>query len=118
MTVEAFSSRPGRYQPLTLVPTTKMASSSNHDNDNGAVTNTPIMVVLQDKVAQFATVAAVAMTMSPLMAIAEEAEEYEYGAVNAPIGIAWAAGTSSRSRCLVKIVILLFYDFCGFRRVL
>eukprot|EP00978_Attheya_sp_CCMP212_P015279 scaffold39385_cov46-Attheya_sp.AAC.1 len=34
-----------------------------------------------------------AMVASPLMALAEEAEgDYEYGAVDAPIGLAWAGG--------------------------
>jgi hypothetical protein len=40
-----------------------------------------------------ATTAAV-ITTSPLMALAEEIDDYEYGAVDAPIGVAWAAGVA------------------------
>ena len=38
---------------------------------------------------------------NPLLALAEEVDDYEYGAVNAPIGIAWAAG------CLAILTALL-----------
>jgi hypothetical protein len=48
---------------------------------------------LVEKITTFATAVVVAVTISPLAALAEEvADDYEYGAVNAPIGIAWAAG--------------------------
>lgn len=45
-----------------------------------------------EKIVQIATTAAVAVAASPLVALAEEVDSYEYGAVNAPIGIAWAVG--------------------------
>lgn len=44
------------------------------------------------KMGEMATTAALLWSSSPLMALAEEADDYEYGAVNAPIGIAWAGG--------------------------
>ena len=45
-----------------------------------------------DKLSKFAMTAAVAITTSPLMALAEADGDYEYGAVDAPIGIAVAGG--------------------------
>ena len=47
---------------------------------------------MSEKIAQGFTTAAVVVATSPLMALAEEVDDYEYGAVNAPIGIAWALG--------------------------
>jgi len=45
-----------------------------------------------ERVSQFLAVAATAVAASPLAALAEEADDYEYGAVDAPIGIAVAGG--------------------------
>jgi hypothetical protein len=99
--VDAFSfpSRPtgvsGKYRSFSAVPATS-------DVDDGTTTTTTTLNGnsnihsgnIGGKITQFVTMAIVAMSMSPLMALAEEVgEEYEYGAVNAPIGIAWAAGT-------------------------
>lgn len=42
--------------------------------------------------AAFAASTAASLALSPLAAIAEEADDYEYGAVDAPIGLAWGAG--------------------------
>eukprot|EP00546_Thalassionema_frauenfeldii_P006656 CAMPEP_0178913060 /NCGR_PEP_ID=MMETSP0786-20121207/10624_1 /TAXON_ID=186022 /ORGANISM="Thalassionema frauenfeldii, Strain CCMP 1798" /LENGTH=134 /DNA_ID=CAMNT_0020585743 /DNA_START=79 /DNA_END=483 /DNA_ORIENTATION=+ len=39
-----------------------------------------------------ATSVAITFYASPLAALAEEADNYEYGAVDAPIGLAWGAG--------------------------
>ena len=48
---------------------------------------------IAEKVGQFVAVTTAAIATSPLVALAEEVgDEYEYGAVNAPIGIAWAGG--------------------------
>jgi len=42
---------------------------------------------------KFASTAAASLALSPLAAIAEEVQDdYEYGAVDAPIGLAWGAG--------------------------
>ena len=39
------------------------------------------------KIGKFATTAAIVVSTSPLVALAEEADNYEYGAVSAPIGV-------------------------------
>ena len=41
----------------------------------------------------------------PLIALAEEADEYEYGAVSAPIGIAWAAGVGVIATALLPVLL-------------
>jgi hypothetical protein len=46
----------------------------------------------RNRVIDIATTAAVAFSVSPLAALAEEVDDYEYGAVNAPIGLAWGVG--------------------------
>lgn len=58
-----------------------------------------------EKVAQFVTSAAVVMSTSPIMALAEEVDDYEYGAVNAPIGIAWAAGVLAVLTALLPLAL-------------
>jgi hypothetical protein len=45
-----------------------------------------------ERFTQIVTTAAAVLATSPLMALAEEIDDYEYGKVDAPIGIAWAAG--------------------------
>ena len=52
-----------------------------------------------------ATAAVVAVSTSPLVAIAEEVDEYEYGAVNAPIGLAWGAGVLAILTALLPVVL-------------
>lgn len=68
--------------------------------DPTATTPRPLL----EKLTQVTTTVAVAVVTSPLVALAEEAvngDEYEYGAVNAPIGVAWAVG------CLAILTALL-----------
>ena len=48
----------------------------------------------------FATLAA-----SPLAAVAAESDDYEYGAVDAPIGIAWAAGVFAIITAAVPVLL-------------
>ena len=60
---------------------------------------------LVKKIGQFATTAAVVVSTSPLMAFAEEADDYEYGAVNAPIGIAWAGGVLAILTALLPVAL-------------
>jgi len=60
---------------------------------------------LVEKVGQFATTAAVVVSTSPLMALAEEADDYEYGAVNAPIGIAWLGGVVAILTALLPVAL-------------
>jgi len=57
--------------------------------------------------AKVAATAAAAFVAHPLVAFAEEAEvdDYEYGAVNAPIGIAWAAGTALIATSLLPLLL-------------
>lgn len=47
---------------------------------------------ISERLTQIVATTAAAVATSPLIALAEEADDYEYGAVNAPIGIAWVGG--------------------------
>eukprot|EP00980_Cylindrotheca_fusiformis_P009148 scaffold1992_cov113-Cylindrotheca_fusiformis.AAC.13 len=47
---------------------------------------------IYERVSQFAAATAALIATSPLASLAEEADDYEYGAVDAPIGIAVAGG--------------------------
>lgn len=58
-----------------------------------------------EKFAQIMTTAAVVVSSSPLVALAEEADDYEYGAVNAPIGIAWAGGVLAVLTALLPLFL-------------
>jgi hypothetical protein len=61
---------------------------------------------LMEKFGQVVITAAVALTASPLLALAEEAaDDYEYGAVNAPIGIAWAGGVLAILTALLPVAL-------------
>lgn len=74
----AFSTpKPNTFDPLNLATPKIDSSPTNHH-----------------VVAKFAAAAAATFVTHPLAALAEEADDYEYGAVNAPIGIAWAAGSA------------------------
>mmetsp|Transcript_19781 Transcript_19781/g.27151 ORF Transcript_19781/g.27151 Transcript_19781/m.27151 type:complete len:145 (-) Transcript_19781:317-751(-) len=57
------------------------------------------------KIAAASATAAAIMASSPLMALAEEADDYEYGAVNAPIGIAVGGGLLAIATALLPIVL-------------
>lgn len=53
-----------------------------------------------------ATTAAVALSTSPLIALAaEQPDDYEYGAVNAPIGLAWGVGVLAILTALLPIAL-------------
>jgi len=67
-----------------------------------STTETP---TIGEKVGQFMTTAAVVLSTSPLMALAEEVDDYEYGAVNAPIGIAWGAGVLAVLTALLPLAL-------------
>ena len=60
---------------------------------------------VSEKVVQFMATAAVVISTSPIMALAEEVDDYEYGAVNAPIGIAWAAGVLAVATALLPLAL-------------
>jgi hypothetical protein len=60
---------------------------------------------VMEKIGQFATTAAVVISTSPLVALAEEADDYEYGAVSAPISIAWAGGALAILTALLPIAL-------------
>mmetsp|Transcript_98220 Transcript_98220/g.273348 ORF Transcript_98220/g.273348 Transcript_98220/m.273348 type:complete len:132 (-) Transcript_98220:16-411(-) len=60
---------------------------------------------ISEKLSTFMMTAAVAISTSPLVALAEEADDYEYGAVNAPIGIAWAAGLLAVLTALLPLAL-------------
>lgn len=60
---------------------------------------------ISEKLAQMMTTAAVVISTSPLIALAEEVDDYEYGAVNAPIGIAWAGGLLAVLTALLPLAL-------------
>jgi len=60
---------------------------------------------ITEKLAQLMTTTAVVVSTSPLIALAEEVDNYEYGAVNAPIGIAWAGGVLAVLTALLPLVL-------------
>jgi len=61
------------------------------------------MNALSPKLVKAATTAAVVISTSPLIALAEE--DYEYGAVNAPIGLAWGVGVLAILTALLPIAL-------------
>lgn len=60
---------------------------------------------LGERFAQVVATTAAAVATSPLMALAEEVDDYEYGAVNAPIGIAWAGGVLAVLTALLPLAL-------------
>lgn len=61
---------------------------------------------LVEKMGKFATTAAIAIATSPLVALAEELpDDYEYGAVSAPIGVAWVGGIFAVGTALLPIAL-------------
>lgn len=61
---------------------------------------------LVEKMGKIATAATVAIATSPLVALAEELpDDYEYGAVSAPIGVAWVGGIFAVGTALLPIAL-------------
>ena len=60
---------------------------------------------LVEKLSKFATTAAVVVSTSPLIALAEEMDDYEYGAVSAPIGVAWVGGIFAVGTALLPLAL-------------
>jgi len=60
---------------------------------------------LVEKMSKFAMTAAVAISTSPLVALAEEVDDYEYGAVSAPISVAWVGGVFAVGTALLPIAL-------------
>jgi hypothetical protein len=59
-----------------------------------------------EKASKFATTAAVVIATSPLVALAEEVgDDYEYGAVSAPISVAWVGGLFAIGTALLPIAL-------------
>mmetsp|Transcript_17636 Transcript_17636/g.38531 ORF Transcript_17636/g.38531 Transcript_17636/m.38531 type:complete len:131 (+) Transcript_17636:147-539(+) len=79
-TVSAFSPL---QQPSTSTPTTDLV----------------------DKMSKFAMTAAVVISTSPLLALAEEVDDYEYGAVSAPISVAWVGGLFAVGTALLPLAL-------------
>lgn len=64
--------------------------------------NTPLV----EKMGKFATTAAVVIATSPVVALAQEvADDYEYGAVSAPISVAWIGGVFAVGTALLPIAL-------------
>lgn len=62
---------------------------------------------LVEKMSKFVTTASIAIATSPLVAFAEELEldDYEYGAVSAPISVAWVGGIFAVGTALLPIAL-------------
>lgn len=59
-----------------------------------------------DNITKAATTAAVVIATNPLVALAaEQPDDYEYGAVNAPIGLAWGVGVLAILTALLPIAL-------------
>uniref|UniRef100_A0A7R9WYD4 PSII 6.1 kDa protein n=1 Tax=Craspedostauros australis TaxID=1486917 RepID=A0A7R9WYD4_9STRA len=58
-----------------------------------------------DKIGKMIATLPIAIATSPLVALAEEVDDYEYGAVNAPIGIAWAGGVLVIATALLPLAL-------------
>lgn len=60
-----------------------------------------------ERASKFATTAAVVIATSPLVAFAEEVvdDDYEYGAVSAPISVAWIGGIFAVGTALLPIAL-------------
>jgi hypothetical protein len=82
----------------------KLASGATKLNDDDTPTMSSSSSLVK-RVGQIATTAAVVISTSPLMALAEEVDDYEYGAVNAPIGIAWAGGLLAILTALLPVAL-------------
>jgi hypothetical protein len=83
----------------------KLAGVATKLNDDDHTPTMPSSSPLVKRVGQIATAAAVVISTSPLMALAEEVDDYEYGAVNAPIGIAWAGGLLAILTALLPVAL-------------
>lgn len=69
----------------TIGTTTRLLASNNNDD---------FMTTALAKTAAVSAALAAALPSAALAAVSEvNTEDYEYGAVDAPIGLAWAAGT-------------------------
>lgn len=85
-----------RHRVVVLNAVQDDVSHSNSNNDANALAVGTLSKVVMTT--------AVAVMTSPLAALAEEAE-YEYGSVNAPIWIAWAAGALAILTALLPIAL-------------
>jgi hypothetical protein len=91
-----------QHSKRTPLPTRHSAVPNVESRNASGTVHNPLM----EKMGQFVTTAVVALATSPLMAIAEEAaDDYEYGAVNAPIGIAWAGGVLAILTALLPVAL-------------
>jgi hypothetical protein len=52
-----------------------------------------------------AAAAVIAVATSPLVAVAADQDDYEYGAVNAPIGLAWGVGVIAILTALLPLAL-------------
>jgi hypothetical protein len=95
---------PQHTRPVALLTgfTPVLNAECNTDPNDVGTVHEPMM----EKIGQFVTTSAVILASSPLMAFAEElADDYEYGAVNAPIGIAWAGGVLAILTALLPVAL-------------
>ena len=90
-------------QILRTQQSSLQSSKKSFDPLNLADNNVEKMNV--DVLPKMATVSAAAFAMHPLAALAEEVDDYEYGAVKAPIGIAVGAGVLAILTALLPVVL-------------
>mmetsp|Transcript_29599 Transcript_29599/g.44062 ORF Transcript_29599/g.44062 Transcript_29599/m.44062 type:complete len:147 (-) Transcript_29599:223-663(-) len=95
-----------------VAPSTKQHSTatfmkkSNLDNNSASFDPLGLSTTAApSKVAAIAAAATAAIIASPLAAIAEEADDYEYGAVDAPIGIAVGGGILAILTALLPVAL-------------
>ena len=88
---------------LTLLVAVSTAVSSAFLVKAPARTSVIRMEAQRNKFVEIATTAAIALSVSPLAALADE--DYEYGAVSAPIGLAWGVGVLAILTALLPIVL-------------
>lgn len=60
---------------------------------------------IMDSIPKIAAASAAAIALHPLAALAEETDDYEYGAVSAPIGIAWGVGLLAILTALLPLAL-------------
>lgn len=88
---------------LTLLVAVSTGVSSAFVVKAPARTSVVRMEAQRNKIVEIATTAAIALSVSPLAALADE--DYEYGAVSAPIGLAWGVGVLAILTALLPIFL-------------
>mmetsp|Transcript_9240 Transcript_9240/g.11657 ORF Transcript_9240/g.11657 Transcript_9240/m.11657 type:complete len:146 (+) Transcript_9240:62-499(+) len=101
--VNAFTPSSTMMNQQTILQSTKNSFDPlNISNDDSNVLNKDTISVSMPKIA---AASAAVFALHPLSALAEEVDDYQYGAVNAPIGLAWGAGVLAILTALVPVLL-------------